>query len=145
MKSYETLIPRPERVMFEEALAMQSGYVLDFSDRTFGDFFSAEISIDPDAAPGSALFTAYGTSKAKKLRSFIAKAQPNLVARALRALWEHREYNILGGSATREDQLREVYFRIVARFEEGDHIIDPAGIEAFPVGWAGQRVDFCGP
>ena len=37
-KSYEELISRLDRAVFEEALGMQSGYVLDFSDRTFGDF-----------------------------------------------------------------------------------------------------------
>ena len=96
MQSYEMLITRLDRAVFEEALNMQSGYVLDFSDRTFGDFFCTEVGVDPDAPPGSWLFSAYGTSKAKRLRSFIARAQPQLVARALRALWEYRENNILG-------------------------------------------------
>ena len=86
MQSYESLISRLDRALVEEALAMQSGYLLDFSDRTFGDFFCTEVGVDPDAAPGSSLFSAYGSSKAKRLRSFIARAQPHLVARALRAL-----------------------------------------------------------
>ncbi|NSY39309.1 hypothetical protein GKC28_13785 [Leisingera sp. ANG59] len=110
---------------------MQSGYVLDFSDRTFGDFFCTEVGIDPDAAPGSWLFSAYGTSKAKRLRSFIARAQPHLVARTLRALWEYRENNVLGGSGAREERLKEVYFKIVGKFEGEEHTIDATGIEAF--------------
>lgn len=131
MQSYEALIPRLERALFEEALAMQSGYLLDFSDRTFGDFFCAEVGVDPDTAPGSWLFSAYGSSKAKRLRSFIARAQPHLVARALRALWEYRENNMLGGNGPREDRLREVYFRVVGKFEGEEQIIDSTGIEAF--------------
>lgn len=131
MQSYEALISRVDRAVFEEALAMQQGYLLDFSDRTFGDFFCTELGIDPDAAPGSRLFSAYGTSKAKRLRSFIAMAQPHLVARALRALWEYRENNVLGGSGPREDRLREVYFRVVGQFEGEDQMIDSTGIEAF--------------
>ena len=131
MQSYEALIPRLDRAVFEEALNMQSGYVLDFSDRNFGDFFCTEVGIDPDSAPGSRLFSAYGSSKAKRLRSFIARAQPQLVARALRALWEYRENNVLGGSGTREDRLREVYFKVVGKLEGEEHVIDSTGIEAF--------------
>lgn len=131
MPSYEALVTRLDRAVFEEALNMQSGYVLDFTDRTFGDFFSTELGIDPDAPPGSHLFSAYGTSKAKRLRSFIAMAQPHLVARALRALWEYRENNVLGGSGPHEDRVRETYFRIVAKFEGEDHTIDSTGIDAF--------------
>lgn len=131
MQSYEMLITRLDRAVFEEALNMQMGYVLDFSDRTFGDFFCTEVGVDPDAPPGSWLFSAYGTSKAKRLRSFIARAEPHLVARALRALWEYRENNILGSSGPREDRLREVYFKIVGKFEGEEHVIDSTGIEAF--------------
>jgi len=111
MQSYEALIPRLGRAVFEEALNMQSGSVLDFSDRTFGDFFCTEVGIDPDAATGSSLFSVHGPSKAKRLRSFIAMAQPQLVARMQRALWEYRENNVLGGSGPREDRLREVFLR----------------------------------
>lgn len=131
MQTYETLVTRLDRAAFEEALNMQSGYLLDFSDRTFGEFFCIEIGIDPDAPPGSWLFSAYGSSKAKRLRSFIERAQPHLVARALRALWEYRENNILSNSGPREDRLREVYFKIVAKFEGEEHVIDSTGIDAF--------------
>jgi hypothetical protein len=37
--TYEKLIPRHEREALEQALGMEGGYVLDFSDRTFNDFF----------------------------------------------------------------------------------------------------------
>lgn len=131
MQSYETLLPRKDRAVFEEALGMQSGYLLDFSDRTFGDFFCTDVGVDPDAAPEKILFSAYGSSKTKRLRSFIAKAPPHLVARALRALWEYRENNMLGGSGPREDRLKEVYFRVVGQFEGEEQIIDSTGIEAF--------------
>lgn len=131
MSSYELLIPRLDRAVFEEGLTMQSGYLLDFSDRTFGDFFCSEVGVDPDSSPGTWLFSAYGSSKAKRFRSFIARAQPHLVARALRALWEYRENNMLGGSGPREDRFKEVYFRVVAKFEGEEQVIDSTGIEAF--------------
>ena len=131
MQSYEVLVSRIDRALFEEALGMQSGYLLDFSDRTFGNFFFSEVGVDPEVAPESKLFSAYGSSKAKRLRSFIAKAEPHLVARALRALWEYRENNVLGCSRPHEDRLREAYFRVVGQFEGEEQIIDSTGIEAF--------------
>lgn len=131
MKSYDELIPRLERALFEEALNMQSGYVLDFTDRTFGDFFCTEVNVDPDTPSGASLFAAYGTSKAKRLRSFIARAPHNTVARALRALWEYRENNILGSTGQREERLKEAYFKIVGRFEGEESVIDATAIEAF--------------
>lgn len=131
MQDYEKLITRIDRAVFEEALNMQSGYVLDFSDRTFGDFFCTEVGVDPDAPPGSWLFSAHGSSKAKRLRSFIARAQPHLVARALRALWEYRENNVLGGNGPREDRFREVYFKVIGKFEGEEYVIDSSGIEVF--------------
>jgi hypothetical protein len=63
MQSYELLVTRLDRAVFEEALNMQSGYVLDFSDRTFGDFFFTGIGVDPDAPPGLSLFSAYTRRK----------------------------------------------------------------------------------
>lgn len=131
MNEYETLIPRKERDLFEEALGMQSGYLLDFSDRTFGDFFYEEVGIDPEAPEWKPIFSEYGTSKARRLRSFIAKAPPHLVARILRALWEFREQTFRAGTGPKEDQLRETYFRIVARFEGDEYSIESAGIEVF--------------
>ncbi|MCW3838156.1 restriction endonuclease [Sphingomonas canadensis] len=63
------------------------GYILDFSDRTFGDFFVRELDIDIDAPE----YKDEGVSKAKRLRCFLGKVDDATAARALRALWEHRE------------------------------------------------------
>jgi hypothetical protein len=131
MPTYETLIPRRERDLFEEALQMSQGYVLDFSDRTFRNFFIEEVGIYPDEAPGDWLFSAYGTSKAKRLRSFIERANPKLVARVLRALWEERERSILTADGPKEAQLKEVFFRIISRFEDDEQGIDHTGIDVF--------------
>ena len=50
-----------ERRNLERLLGMGSGYVLDFSDRTFGEFFD-EYRVEIDAER----YKAQGTSKAKK-------------------------------------------------------------------------------
>ena len=50
----------------EKHLGMSGGYVLNFSDRTFGEFVFEAVEIDIHAEK----YTAEGTSKAKKLRTF---------------------------------------------------------------------------
>ncbi|KPB81773.1 hypothetical protein BTW15_20265 [Pseudomonas syringae pv. tomato] len=66
---------------------MEGGYVLDFSDRTMSQFFLGELEIDID----DPLFTADGTSKARRLRSFLTLADTPTCVRALKALWQYRQ------------------------------------------------------
>lgn len=127
-RSYEKLIPRLERDAVETVLEMESGYVLDFSDRTFDVFFFETVNIDPSAQPQ--LFNGRGTSKAKRLRSFIETASPHLVAKVLRELWEHREARNLGGSFI-NDKTQALYFSAIARLEGQVDQIDTTAIEAF--------------
>ncbi|WP_355586168.1 restriction endonuclease [Xanthomonas cannabis] len=65
---------------------MEGGYVLDFSNRTFSEFFSDELDLDID----DARYLASGGSKANRLRTFLAISEPHESAKALRALWVHR-------------------------------------------------------
>ena len=69
---------------------MRSGYVLDFSNRTFAEFFQDELGIDID----NPCYDAEGTSKAKRLRYFLRTTDQPLVIRTLVALWEYRETNM---------------------------------------------------
>jgi hypothetical protein len=66
---------------------MEGGYVLDFSDRTMSQFFLGELEIDID----DPLFTTDGTSKARRLRSFLKLADTPTCVRALKALWQYRQ------------------------------------------------------
>lgn len=63
------------------------GYVLDFSDITFAEFFEAEIGVDID----DPVFSARGSSKGKRFRYFLQTTDDASAARTLRAIWEHRE------------------------------------------------------
>ncbi|KKI19738.1 MULTISPECIES: restriction endonuclease [Sphingomonas] len=65
----------------------EKGYVLDFSNRTFAEFFVRELEIDIDAPQ----YAVDGTSKAKRLRCFLAQVDDGTAARTLRVLWEQRE------------------------------------------------------
>lgn len=64
-----------EKRYLERILAMESGYVLDYSDATFGEFF-ARHKIDIH----SQTYQTYGTSKAKKMRAFWERESDNIVA-----------------------------------------------------------------
>jgi hypothetical protein len=72
---------------FDEVFEMQSGYVLDFTDRTFAEFFDSELSININADK----YFQGGSSKAKRLRTFLQMEREPVVARALCALWEYRD------------------------------------------------------
>jgi restriction endonuclease len=71
----------------DDIFDMGSGYVLNFSDRTFAQFFAEELNIDID----DSIHQKSGTSKAKRLRTFLQTADKAIVVRALNALWEYRE------------------------------------------------------
>ena len=71
-----------ELKLVDELFGMSSGYVLDFSNSTFADFFCREVGLDIyDEA-----YAIYGTSKGKHLRAFLTIGQPKAIAKALAAL-----------------------------------------------------------
>jgi len=67
-----------EKRYLEKLLGMQSGYVLDYSDATFGEFFSRH-KIDIHGRK----YQTYGTSKAKKMRAFWEQESDGLVGQTL--------------------------------------------------------------
>lgn len=97
----------------EKVLDMGNGYVLDFTNRSFADFFFSELDIAID----DPIYQINGTSKANRLRAFLTREGDLVAARALRKLWTYRE-------ATRPqdeyetDVIRSRYFEIIARLEE---------------------------
>ena len=68
-------------------LGMEDGYVLDFTDRTFAEFFALDLQINIEDQK----FQSNGTSKAKRLRAFLQQAEDAQAALALRGLWLCRE------------------------------------------------------
>jgi hypothetical protein len=75
-----------EKRYLEKLLGMQSGYVLDYSDPTFGEFFN-RYRID---IHGSKYLT-YGTSKAKKMRAFWEQEPDPLVGTVLSEMLDSYE------------------------------------------------------
>lgn len=78
-----------EKRYLERVLEMGGGYVLDYSDVTFGQLFNSHgVNIHGDAK-----YQAYGTSKAKKMRAFWEKEPDILVGRVLSAMLDVYEAN----------------------------------------------------
>jgi hypothetical protein len=75
-----------EKQIIEKLLGMDTGYVADFSDRTFQLFIGDHFNIDIH----SAKYTDSGTSKANKLRTLIAKESDFVVGSILGALLNHQ-------------------------------------------------------
>jgi hypothetical protein len=74
-----------EKRDIETALGMSSGYVLDFSNRTFGDFIASSIGVDIY----SGQYSNFGSSKANHLRSFFERAPDHQIGRLLGDLIVH--------------------------------------------------------
>jgi len=76
-----------DRHDLERFLGMSEGYVLNFSDRTFGEFVSETVGLDIHAEK----YTAEGISKAKKLRAFWKLEPDYTVGKLLQALIRYGE------------------------------------------------------
>jgi len=91
------------------------GYVLDFSNRTFGDFFVRELDIDIDAP----IYAANGTSKGKRLDCFLATVDDLTAARTMRALWEHREATRPAGESDPFPRASGQFSALITKLEGG--------------------------
>jgi len=94
----------------ENLLGMQSGYVLDYSDPTFHEFFNRH-GIDIH----SQKYQTYGSSKAKKLRAFWEQDSDVLVGRTLGEMLDVYEVNCVLNSRQPDLSVLEKSREIVAR------------------------------
>lgn len=94
----------------ENLLGMQSGYVLDYSDPTFHEFFNRH-GIDIH----SQKYQTYGSSKAKKLRAFWEQDSDVLVGRTLGEMLDVYEVNCVLNSRQPDVSILEKSREIVAR------------------------------
>ncbi len=115
----------------EEAMAFPRGfgYVLDFSDRTIAEFFEDEFQLDIDEKK----YSANGTSKRKRLITFVQLEDPYLVAKALRVLWDRREGLVsrIGGAINKieEAETKRQFLDIIANIEGGSKIPSAAALD----------------
>lgn len=110
-------IKATELRLLDEIFQMEGGYVLDFSNRTYSEFFEDELNINIDLPN----WEAEGTSKAKRLRYFLRRSSNSERVRVLLALWEYREASIRRAST--EDPLpnhREDFGKLLVRLGGSD-------------------------
>jgi hypothetical protein len=101
-----------EKRILEDALDMGSGYVLNFSDRTFAEFFDDQgITIYQEK------YAFNGSSKAKHMRAFVQVENAFTVCRVLRELWEHRESIPQYQQADATGQLKARFFALLDKLE----------------------------
>lgn len=103
-------------------------YVLDFSNRTYTDFFSRELNVDIDAPQ----YAADGGSKGKRLRCFLGLVDNGTAARTIRALWEHREALRSPGTSDPFPRAANLLSALIAKLE-GSAPPAPINVVAAPV------------
>jgi hypothetical protein len=100
-----------EMDVVERVLEMGSGYVLDFSDRTFDEFVALEVDVDATAPR----FSVDGGSKARRLRRILPSLPPRQQAKLLRALLDYRDSP--ARAKLLDDEWRTAFVAIIARLE----------------------------
>lgn len=100
-----------EKRLFETLLQMSSGYVLDFTNQIFAEFFRDTVKIDIY----SKRYSFNGESKAKRLRAFWETESDALVGKVLSEMLDICKYNSgVSGEKVDEDSYKGAR-KIVAR------------------------------
>ena len=98
--------------ILDEVFVMGGGFVLNFSNRTFADFFREELQVDIDHPR----WEAQGGSKAKRLRYYLRQADRRTALDTLNALWEYREISgVTHDYPELDDTVRDAFFGILER------------------------------
>jgi len=88
-----------EKQILEKLFQMEGGYVLNFSDRTMGEFFNDDLSIDIY----NEKYNYASGSKANRMRGFWSAADNKTVGISILKLIEYIETQILIGNLTNSD------------------------------------------
>jgi len=110
--------------LIDQLFDMGSGWVLDFSNRTFSDFFLDELNIDIN----NPAYEVNGTSKAKRLRTFLQAVDKPTVIRTLHALWAYRR--AINQDSDKQDQVQNAegrFLELINRLEGRASTAPPAG------------------
>lgn len=110
-----------EMRILDSVFEMGAGFVLNFSNRTFAEFFEDEFGVDIY----NEKYAARGVSKAKRVKSFIEIEDTNLVAQLFRKLWDYKNSY---GEDSSEKYIRDKdrLFGIIDRLELGLALTTPA-------------------
>jgi hypothetical protein len=109
--------------VIDEAFQADPGYCLNFSDRTFSEFFEDEFRIDIN----DSRYKVNGGSKMNRLRTFIRISNSSIVGRVIRSLVEHREATFGDYKKDTKDRI----FALVQRIESGNQVASTDALERF--------------
>ncbi|MCY4374864.1 MAG: hypothetical protein OXC31_13920 [Spirochaetaceae bacterium] len=120
-------LTRNEQRYLEKMLEMDGGYVLSYSDATYGEFFRRHgVEIHSER------FQTYGTSKAKKMRSFWNRESDALVATVLGDMFDEYEVDCDLEGRQVDASLLGKSRSILARLSGRETRVDPeGGVERF--------------
>jgi Abortive infection C-terminus len=108
----------------DDAFQADPGYCLNFSDRTFREWFDDEFKIDIYEEK----YRANGTSKMNRLRTFFKVSEPMLAARVMRTLWEYRESTF---RPHENPKVKDRLFDLIARLEGASQIARTDALDKF--------------
>lgn len=107
------------------------GYVLDFSDRTMGEFFEDEFGVDIYSDE----YKINGTSKRNCLSTFLKLKDTEIALKVLRALWEIREGLLAGRYDDRGSPeivtATEKFRKVIEKLEGDPGTLKSDGIDHF--------------
>lgn len=109
--------------IIDTAFQADPGYVMDFSNRTFSDFFIDELNIDIDDQK----YFVGGTSKLRRLKTFLDLSHPAQAGKALRKLWAYRE----GLPKPPAEVTKRNLFQLIDKIEGNATIASTDAIERF--------------
>ncbi len=115
-----------EKRYIEKILYMSGGYVLDYTDATFEEFFYRyKVNIHSNR------YQTYGTSKAKKMRAFWEQEPDALVARVLSGMLDSYEVDCDLNKQERDVVLLEKSRAIVAKLSGKPPTAKAASVKSF--------------
>lgn len=126
-------LKRNELRAIENAVAFPRGfgYVLDFSDCTFDEYFQDEFGVEID----SDKFSTNGTSKRNRLLTYIKQADGASALRVLRSLWELREglLSEFEGEQSAENAKKNSapFQQVIDRLNGIPEVLSSDGVKAF--------------
>ena len=120
-----SITPTELRII-SRVLGMEEGYVLDFSNQTFAEFFDAEMGVDIEAQ----VWQGNGTSKGKRLRAYLQITKDTNAVKLLRALDEYRVTASIQ-SVNPVGDLHKKFVAIIHRLSGSEDGIDTQAIHKF--------------
>lgn len=114
--------------ILDDAFGMHEGYVLDFSNRTFSEYFYDEFKINIYDSK----YAINGGSKAKHLRAFIELESSGVVLKVLKSLWKYRiKHPPCNETIEKKDAIEKHFLQLLEEIEKKSDVIQADGVDNF--------------